>query len=46
MKTSLKIRAAALFASILMTFAMVHLIADYALPPEPAVDLAQASPQG
>jgi hypothetical protein len=42
MKTSTTARAAALVASVLMTFASVHLIADHALPEAPAPTLAQA----
>lgn len=45
MKTSLRTRAAALVASIFVTFTIVHLIAGYALPEEPAVELAQATPR-
>jgi hypothetical protein len=43
MNTSIKTRAAALVASILTTFATVYLIADYAFPDLPAVQLAAAS---
>jgi hypothetical protein len=46
MKTSLTIRAAALIASIFVTFTVVHLIANYALPEEPAPVLAQTQPRG
>lgn len=46
MKTSLKTRCAALVASMLVTFTLVHLIANYALPEEPAPVLAQALPRG
>ena len=46
MTTSLKTRAFALVASIVVTTTMVHLIASYALPEEPAPVLAQAAPRG
>lgn len=46
MKTSLKSRAAALAASVFVTFMVAHLIANYALPEPPAVELAQATPRG
>lgn len=46
MKTSITARAAALAASLVVTFATVHLIASYALPEEPAIALAQATPRG
>lgn len=46
MKTSPETRAAALVASLLVTFTVVHLIANYALPEEPASVLAQATPRG
>ena len=45
MKTSLKTRALALAASFVVTTTMVHLIASYALPEEPAAVLAQAAPR-
>ena len=41
MKTSLKIRAFALVASLFVTMTIVHLIASYALPEEQAAVLAQ-----
>lgn len=44
MNTPITTRAAALVASILVTFAMVHVVANYALPEAPAVLLATASP--
>lgn len=43
MKTSLKTRALALVASIVVTTTMLHLIASYALPEVPAAVLAQAT---
>jgi hypothetical protein len=43
MNTSIKPRIAALFASILVTFASVYVIAAYAYPEAPAVKLASAS---
>jgi hypothetical protein len=43
MTTSLKTRALALVASIAVTTTMLHLIAGYALPEEPAAVLAQAA---
>ena len=43
MTTSLKTRAAALVASIFVTFTRVHLIADYALPEPTATVLAQVT---
>lgn len=43
MNTSIMTRAAALVASILVTFAMVYAVADYALPEAPVVLLATAS---
>jgi hypothetical protein len=43
MKTSLKTRAFALVASIVVTTTMLHLIASYALPEEPAPVLARAT---
>jgi hypothetical protein len=46
MKTSLTARLAALVASIFVTFATVHVIANYALPEAPATELAQAAPRG
>ena len=44
MKTSLKTRAVALVASFFVTTTIVHLIANYALPEEPATVLAQFTP--
>ncbi|MCW5633619.1 MAG: hypothetical protein KIT17_09800 [Rubrivivax sp.] len=46
MKTSLTTRAAALVASLLVTFTLVHLIAGYALPEEPAPLLAETTVRG
>ncbi len=46
MKTSITARAAALVASVFVTFATVHLIAGYALPEAPATELAQVTPRG
>lgn len=43
MKTSLKIRAAALVASILVTFTLVDLVAGYALPAPEATVVASAA---
>ena len=40
MNTSIKTRLAAFFASILVTFASVYVIAEYAYPEAPAVKLA------
>lgn len=45
MKTSLKIRTLALAASFLVTTTIVHLIASYALPEEPAAVLSQLTPR-
>lgn len=42
MNTSIKIRAAALVASILFTFGTVYLTARYAYPEAPTVLLASA----
>jgi hypothetical protein len=44
MNTSIKTRAAALVASILVTFTTVWLVADYAYPETPATLLASAAP--
>jgi hypothetical protein len=41
MKTSIKIRAVALVASVVLTFTLVHEVAEYAYP-EAAVVLASA----
>lgn len=46
MTTSLKTRAFALVASIFVTTGLLHLIAGYALPEQPAPVLAQAAPRG
>ena len=43
MNTSIKTRAAALVASILVTFGTVYLTAGYAYPEAPAVLLASAA---
>jgi hypothetical protein len=43
MNTSIKIRAAAFVASILVTFTTVYLVADYAYPEGPSVLLASAA---
>jgi hypothetical protein len=43
MNTPIKIRIAALAASILVTLATVYLISDYALPEAAAVQLASAA---
>jgi archaellum component FlaF (FlaF/FlaG flagellin family) len=43
MNTSIKTRAAALVASILVTFASVYVVADYAYPEAPASLLASAA---
>ena len=43
MNTSIKTRAAALVGSILVTFATVYVLANYALPEAPVVLLATAS---
>ena len=45
MKTSLKTRAIAVVASFFVTTTIVHLIASYALPEEPATVLAQLTPR-
>jgi len=44
MNTSIKTRAAALVASILVTFATVYMVAEYAHPEAPATQLASAAP--
>lgn len=44
MRTSLKTRAIALVAAFFVTTTIVHLIAGYALPEEPAAVLAQLAP--
>lgn len=44
MTLSLKARAAALAASLTMTYATVHLLAEYALPRTPAPQLALRMP--
>lgn len=44
MNTSIKTRAAALVASILVTFATVYMVAEYAYPEAPATQLASAAP--
>jgi hypothetical protein len=46
MKTTLKTRAFALVASILVTTTTLHLISNYALPGEQVLTLAQATPHG
>jgi hypothetical protein len=43
MNTSIKSRAAALVAAIAVTLGTVDLIADYAFPVAPAVQLASAA---
>jgi hypothetical protein len=43
MKTSFKIRAAALVASILVTFGAVKMMAEYAYPTAPAAHVQLAS---
>jgi hypothetical protein len=45
MKTTLKSRALALVASILVTTTTLHLISNYALPGEQVLRLAQATPR-
>ena len=45
MKTSLKTRVIALVASVFVTTTIVHLIANYALPEEPAAVLAKLTPE-
>ncbi len=42
MKTPLKTRLAALLASVLVTFATVYTVADYAYPESPAAHFAAA----
>lgn len=44
MKTSLKTRAIAFVAALFVTTTIIHTIASYALPEEPAVVLAQVTP--
>jgi len=44
MNTSVKTRAAALVASIFVTFASVYMVAEYAYPEAPATQLASAAP--
>jgi archaellum component FlaF (FlaF/FlaG flagellin family) len=44
MNTSITSRAAALVASILITFGIVYMVADYAYPEAPATRLASAAP--
>jgi hypothetical protein len=46
MNTSLKTRALALVAAVLVTATMVNLIAGYAHPEPQAALLAQATPRG
>ena len=46
MKTSLKTRALALVASFVVTTTMLHLIAGYAFPEQPAAVLAQSASPG
>lgn len=43
MNTSLKTRATALVAAIVVTFGMIDLIADYAYPTPPAVLVASTA---
>jgi len=43
MNTSIKTRATALVAAILVTFGTIELIADYAYPVAPAVQLASTA---
>jgi len=43
MNTSIKSRAAAVVAAILVTFGTIDLIADYAYPTAPAVRVASAA---
>ena len=43
MNTSIKTRAAALVAAILVTFGTIDLIADYAYPAAPAVRVASTA---
>jgi len=43
MTTSIKTRAVALVAAILVTFGTIDLIADYALPAAPAVQVASTA---
>lgn len=45
MKTPITTRLGALAASLFVTFATVHLIANHALPEPPATELAQAAPR-
>jgi hypothetical protein len=44
MNPSIKSRAAALVASVLVTFATVYTMAEYAYPEAPATQLASAAP--
>jgi hypothetical protein len=43
MNTSIKTHAAALIAAIVVTFGTIALIADYAYPPAPAVQVASSA---
>jgi len=43
MNTSIKSRAAAVVAAILVTFGTIDLIADYVLPAAPAVQVASTA---
>jgi hypothetical protein len=43
MNTSIKTRAAALVAAIVVTFGTIDLIADYAFPVAPAVQVASTA---
>lgn len=45
MKTSIQARIAAAVASVLVTLSIVYLIAGYAYPEAPAVQLALAMPR-
>lgn len=44
MNTSIRARATALVASILVTFGTIWVVADYAYPEAPATVLAAAAP--
>jgi len=44
MNPSIKSRAAALVASVLVTFATVYTMAEYAYPEAPATQLTSAAP--
>jgi len=44
MNTSIKTRAAALVASLLVTLGTIWIVADYAYPEAPATVLASAAP--